>query len=189
MLAIIFQTSFSQDKNWSPHFQQTVIPQHKPKINAPYSGDFSLSDSSETQTSLTTTIFIGRKLWKGASVFYNPELAGGSGLSQARGIAGFTNGECFRIGDPKPTIYTARLFFRQDFALSNQRNFSKKVEKIIRLRKKSWKEKPMPTQPKMASIVFKVADPPIVFHLPSGNSPLLIILIIIPTPTTPEVSL
>ena len=128
MLAIIFQTSFSQDKNWLLHFQQTVIPQHKPKINAPYSGDFSLSDSSETQTSLTTTIFIGRKLWKGASVFYNPELAGGSGLSQARGIAGFTNGECFRIGDPKPTIYTARLFFRQDFALSNQRNFSKKVE-------------------------------------------------------------
>jgi high affinity Mn2+ porin len=127
LFVIITQTSFSQDKNWSIHFQQTVIPQHKPKINAPYSGEFSLSDSAETQTSLTTTIYIGRRLWKGASVFYNPELAGGSGLSQARGIAGFTNGECFRIGDPKPTIYTARLFFRQDFALSKQNNSSKRV--------------------------------------------------------------
>ena len=129
LLVIIFQTSFSQDKNWSLHFQQTVIPQHKPKINVPYSGDYSLSDSSETQTSITTTIFIGRKLWKGAAVFYNPEMAGGSGLSQARGIAGFTNGECFRIGNPAPAVYTARLFFRQDFALSNEGNFYKKAEK------------------------------------------------------------
>ena len=118
MIALV-QTSFSQDKNWSIHFQQTVIPQHKPKINAPYSGENSLTDTSETQTSLTTTIFLGRRLWKGATVFYNPELAGGSGLSQARGVAGFTNGECFRIGNPSPTIYTARLFLRQDFALRN----------------------------------------------------------------------
>ncbi len=110
--------AFAQNKNWTLHFQQTVIPQHKLKLNAPYSGAFSLSDTAETQTSLTTTIYIGRRLWKGGSAFYNPELAGGSGLSQARGIAGFTNGECFRIGNPSPTIYTARVFLRQDFALS-----------------------------------------------------------------------
>jgi high affinity Mn2+ porin len=116
------EISFAQNKNWSLHFQQTVIPQHKLAINAPYSGDFSLSDTAETQTSLTTTIYLGRRLWKGAAVFYNPELAGGSGLSQARGIAGFSNGECFRIGNPSPTIYTARLFFRQDFALKGSSN-------------------------------------------------------------------
>lgn len=127
-LFIFSEATFGQNKNWSLHFQQTVIPQHKLKINAPYSGDFSLSDTAETQTSLTTTIFVGRRLWTGASIFYNPELAGGSGLSQARGIAAFTNGECFRIGDPKPTIYTARLFFRQDIALPNHGNFKKKVE-------------------------------------------------------------
>ena len=132
LVIIILQSGFSQDKNWSLHFQQTVIPQHKPKINAPYSGDFSLSDTSETQTSLTTTIYLGRRLWKRAAAFYNPELAGGSGLSQARGIAGFTNGECFRIGDPKPTIYTARLFFRQDFALfGNKNNISEKKGKVV----------------------------------------------------------
>jgi high affinity Mn2+ porin len=121
LIFLITQTTFSQDKNWSLHFQQTVIPQHKPKISAPYSGENSLVDTSETQTSLTTTIFIGRRLWKGATVFYNPELAGGSGLSQARGVAGFTNGECFRIGNPSPTIYTARLYLRQDFALKNSK--------------------------------------------------------------------
>lgn len=132
LILIITQTCFSQDKNWSIHFQQTVIPQHKLKITAPYSGENSLVDTSETQTSLTTTIFIGRRLWKGAEVFYNPELAGGSGLSQAKGIAGFTNGECFRIGNPSPAIYTARLFFRQDFALSGKKDVNKKSsEKLV----------------------------------------------------------
>lgn len=121
ILIICYKTAIAQNKNWSLHFQQTVIPQHKLKINAPYSGSFSLSDTAETQTSLTTTLFIGRKLWSGAAIFYNPELAGGSGLSQARGIAGFTNGECFRIGNPSPTIYTARLFLRQDFALGKKK--------------------------------------------------------------------
>ena len=131
-LFILCDASFAQNKNWSIHFQQTIIPQHKLKINAPYSGENSLTDTSETQTSLTTTIYLGRRLWKGAAIFYNPELAGGSGLSQARGIAGFTNGECFRIGNPTPTIYTARLFLRQDFALSGEKTIesAKKLKDV-----------------------------------------------------------
>lgn len=72
----------------------------------------------ESQTSVTSTLFLGTRLWKGASVFINPELAGGSGLSQALGVAAATNGETFRIGDPAPKIYLARLFYRQVFALS-----------------------------------------------------------------------
>jgi high affinity Mn2+ porin len=50
-------------------------------------------------------------------VFLNPEVAGGSGLSGARGIAGFVNGETFRIGDPAPQLYLARLYLRQVFNL------------------------------------------------------------------------
>ena len=112
----------AQNKNWSIHLQQTVISQHKPAIKAPYQGENSLSDTAETQTSLTTTLYIARRLWSGAALYFNPELAGGSGLSQARGIAGFTNGECFRIGDPAPSVYVARLFMRQDFALGEERS-------------------------------------------------------------------
>jgi high affinity Mn2+ porin len=112
----------AQNKNWSIHLQQTVISQHKPAIKAPYQGENSLSDTAETQTSLTTTLYIARRLWSGAALYFNPELAGGGGLSQARGIAGFTNGECFRIGDPAPSVYVARLFMRQDFALGEERS-------------------------------------------------------------------
>src|SRR5205823_5779177 len=67
--------------------------------------------------SVTSTLFLGRKLWRGASFYFNPEVAGGKGISSALGIAGFTNGECFRIGDPSPTLYVARAFLRQHIAI------------------------------------------------------------------------
>ncbi len=102
------------------HFQQTVITQYHPEFSAPYTGFNSLHPEEETQTSLTSTAFLGLRLWKGASFYFNPELAGGSGFSQARGIAGFSNGETFRIGSPAPAIYLARAYYQQIFALSRK---------------------------------------------------------------------
>jgi len=66
---------------------------------------------------------MGVRLWKGASVFINPEIAGGSGLSEALGIAAATNGETFRIGDPAPKIYLARFFYKQVFALTSDKTY------------------------------------------------------------------
>ena len=104
-------------RNWSLHFQQTLIDQWHNNLNTPYSGDYSLADRESAKLSFTSTLFIGRRLWKNAAVYFNPEVAGGSGLSGARGVAGFTNGETFRIGDPSPNLYLARLYLRQVFAL------------------------------------------------------------------------
>ena len=104
-------------RNWSLHFQQTLIDQWHNDLRTPYAGDYSLADRESAKLSFTSTLFIGRRLWKGAAVYFNPEVAGGSGLSGARGIAGFTNGETFRIGDPSPNLYLARLYLRQVFAL------------------------------------------------------------------------
>lgn len=105
-------------ERFSIHAQTTVIDQFKPAFTAPYSGSNSVSTEKESQTSITSTFFLGTGLWKGASVHINPEIAGGSGLSQVLGIAAATNGETFRIGNPAPKIYIARLFFRQIIALS-----------------------------------------------------------------------
>src|SRR6478736_5747018 len=107
-----------QTSKWSLHFQQTVIPQYHFNFKAPYTGKNSLQPEEKMQVSLTSTMFIARKLWKNATAVFNPEMAGGSGLSQAHGIAGFTNGEAFRIGSPAPKIYAARYYVRQLFALS-----------------------------------------------------------------------
>src|SRR5438067_2397287 len=82
---------------FSIHAQTTVIYQYKPSFEVPYTGDNSLLPQAEGKTSVTSTLFLGARLWKGASVFVNPELAGGSGLSEVLGVAAATNGETFRI--------------------------------------------------------------------------------------------
>jgi len=99
------------------HFQLTTIQQWHSSLRTPYAGPYSLADREKAKLSLTTTAFIGRRLWRGAGVFFNPEIAGGSGLSSARGVAGFPNGETFRIGVADPVLYLARLYLRQTFAL------------------------------------------------------------------------
>jgi high affinity Mn2+ porin len=112
--------SFPEEQGWSTHFQMTIVSQSHPAFHAAYNGINSLSDSAEQNViSLTSTIFVGRKLWKGAAFYFNPEMAGGKGLSGARGIAGFPNGETFRIGDPALTLYTGRAYLQQVIPLKN----------------------------------------------------------------------
>ena len=113
----------AQNTNTNFHFQLTTVTQHKFDMPAPYTGTNSLIGPSETATTLTATIFWGVRLWKNASLYINPEVAGGSGISSAHGIGDFTNGEAFRVGDPSPTIYVARAFFRQTFSFSDERDY------------------------------------------------------------------
>ena len=105
-------------ENFSIHAQTTIINQNKTSFSAKYLGVNSLTTAAESQTSLTSTLYLGARLWSGAHAFLNPEIAGGSGLSGALGIASATNGETFRIGDPAPKMYIARLFFTQIFSLT-----------------------------------------------------------------------
>ena len=94
-------TDSTHQSPWSYHFQLTVIDQNHSGFKAAYSGTNSFADSVETgATSITTTLFLGRRLWKNAVLYFNPELSGGRGLSYAVGVAGALNGETYRIGDP-----------------------------------------------------------------------------------------
>ncbi|RFM25624.1 carbohydrate porin [Deminuibacter soli] len=105
---------------WTMHFQLTAVSQSHPSFKAQYSGPNSLVDSAEKGLlSVTTTLFAGKRLWKNAAVYFNPEIAGGSGMSGAKGIAGFPNGETFRIGNPAPALYVARAYLQQHIALAN----------------------------------------------------------------------
>jgi high affinity Mn2+ porin len=105
-------------ENWSYHYQITAIKQGHPAFKALYSGENSLVNKGEKALlSVTSTLYLGRRLWKGAAFYLDGEIAGGSGISSTKGVAGFPNGETFRIGDPSATLYIARAFFSQDFAL------------------------------------------------------------------------
>ena len=105
---------------WTNHFQATVISQSHSGFKAAYSGTNSLADSVEVgATSITATLFLGRKLWKGASVYFNPEISGGHGLSYALGVAGALNGETYRVGNPEPRVFIARAYIQQHIPLGN----------------------------------------------------------------------
>lgn len=133
------QTDSLMKKRFNLHFQQTIITQAKPGFNAKYSGTNSLSPKSESATSFTTTLFGGARLWKGAEFYFNPEMAGGKGLSQALGVAGFTNGETFRIGSPAPAIYIARAYLIQTFGWGNEVDtLADDANQLAGLRKKRY---------------------------------------------------
>jgi high affinity Mn2+ porin len=113
-----------QVSDWSNHFQATTVTQARGRISSPYAGPNSLSAGYENRTSLTATLFTGHKLWKDAYGIVNPEESGGGGLSGTHGIAGFPNGEIYRVDDPNPKINLSRAFVQQDIELGGE------VEKI-----------------------------------------------------------
>jgi len=108
----------SLEQNWTTHFQFTVIAQKHSGFRSAYSGMHSLADTVEPiATSITGTLFIGRRMWKGAALYLNPEISGGKGLSFAQGVAGALNGETYRVGSVAPQVYIARAYLRQVFPL------------------------------------------------------------------------
>jgi hypothetical protein len=123
--ATTFQYLFAQtidstnQKGWSYHFQFTVINQNHSGFRSHYSGINSLADTAETNAnSVTTTLYFGRRLWKGGAFYLDPELSGGRGLSYSVGVAGALNGETYRIGDPAPLVSVARAYYQQVIPLN-----------------------------------------------------------------------
>jgi high affinity Mn2+ porin len=71
----------------------------------------------ELETSFTSTLYIGHKLWDGAGLYFDPEIQAGKGLSSTLGLAGFPNGEIYRVSNPQLRATIARLFIRQSWNL------------------------------------------------------------------------
>lgn len=105
------------EESASLHFQSTVATQAHPAFAARYSGQNSMSPRAEAATSVVTDLFGGARLWKGGEFYFQPELAGGRGLSSTLGVAAFPSGEVYRVGDPAPVAVVARAFFRQVIGL------------------------------------------------------------------------
>lgn len=109
-----------KDSNFiSFHSQATSISQYHPSFRAPYAGVNSLLQNESIASSLTNTLFFAVRPWKTGLIIFNPEVSGGVGFSGTTGIAGFPNGEIYRVGNPKPTIYLARLILEERIPLRN----------------------------------------------------------------------
>ncbi len=102
---------------YSLHYQLTAATQAHPAFSAPYTRTNSLNPEAETAAAFVTTLYADLRLWRGAELLFNPEMSGGRGLSETRGVAAFPNGIVYRVGDPAPVVYVARLAVSQTFGL------------------------------------------------------------------------
>jgi len=57
----------------------------------------------------------------GGRALFNPSSAAAKGLSQTKGVAAFPSGIVYRVGDPAPALYLARLAISQTFGLGGGR--------------------------------------------------------------------
>ncbi len=102
---------------YSLHYQFTGATQYHPSFSAKYSGQNSLSPEGESATAFVTTLYADLRLWRGGELLFDPEMSGGRGLSSTLGVAGFPDGIVYRVGDPAPAVYVARLAISQTFGL------------------------------------------------------------------------
>jgi high affinity Mn2+ porin len=100
--------------------QANIIFQWHPAFNAAYSGPNSLHANAEDATSKVYTLFTGFEITPTTEVFADIESAGGRGISDALGLAGFTNLDVVRNPDLGPVPYLARLMLRQIIPLSSE---------------------------------------------------------------------
>jgi high affinity Mn2+ porin len=114
-------TSKGEEEHFSFHFQSTMATQTHPSFAAKYSGQNSMSREAETASAFVSTLYADFRLWPGGELLFNPEMSGGKGLSQTLGVAAFPSGIVYRVGDPAPAVYVARLAISQTFGLGGGR--------------------------------------------------------------------
>jgi high affinity Mn2+ porin len=111
----------SDTSRWWISGQANIILQWHPAFHSPYSGPNSFRAPAENDTSKVYTLYTGFALTHTTEIFVDAESAGGHGLSQALGLAGFTNLDVVRNPALGPTPYLARLLLRQIIPLSSER--------------------------------------------------------------------
>ena len=99
------------------HAQATATWQGYPAFSAAYSGPKSLPSAGQSAEIADIDIFAGYRLWRGAELWFNPEVNQGSGLNGTAGVVNFTNNEAYKIGLYEPYTRLQRLFIRQTIDL------------------------------------------------------------------------
>jgi high affinity Mn2+ porin len=103
--------------------QANIIFQAHGPFHSPYEGANSLLSRGEYKTSLVGTLYLGAEVLRNPQhhleAIYDEESAGGRGISEALGLAGFTNLDVVRNPTLGPIPYLARVELHQTIGLSS----------------------------------------------------------------------
>ncbi|HET7104259.1 MAG TPA: carbohydrate porin [Terracidiphilus sp.] len=104
--------------------QANVIYQGRLPFHSPYQGPNSFRNSAEYKTSLVGTLYtavaLAHSVRYATDLILDIEASGGRGLSQALGLAGFTNVDVVRNPTLGPKPYLARFQIHQVFGLTRE---------------------------------------------------------------------
>jgi high affinity Mn2+ porin len=107
---------------WWISGQANIIFQGRPAFHSAYEGTNSFRNSAEYKTSMVGTLYTAlrrnRSIRFNTDFIYDEEAAGGRGLSEALGLAGFTNLDVVRNPNLGSVPYTARYEIHQTIGLS-----------------------------------------------------------------------
>jgi len=95
--------------------QMTYVQQYHPAFRSPYRGANSLDPRSDGDETFALAVNVGLRLWNGAELIADPEVDQGFGLSNTVGVAGFPNGQAYRLGSSVPYFRLQRFYLRQFF--------------------------------------------------------------------------
>jgi high affinity Mn2+ porin len=110
----------SDDSRWWLSGQLNLISQAHGQFTSPYQGDNSLQPEAERALSRIWTIYTGIKLPGHTELLVDVESAGGRGLSDALGLAGFTNLDVVRNPTLGSAPYIARAMVHVTVPLSRE---------------------------------------------------------------------
>lgn len=111
-----------ENERWNAYGQFTYITSFKLPFSAPYTNANgsvnSLVPDYERSFTGTFTLFFGVRLWRGAELYFVPEVISERPLSGLHGIgSAIQNFELQKQGVETPQLYRARLYARQSFGL------------------------------------------------------------------------
>lgn len=110
----------TEQSRWWAAGQANVIFQTHPPFDANYTGANSFRPNYEKATSYVTTLYTGVAITNRTEFLLDAESTGGRGLSDALGLAGFTNLDVVRNPDLGKKPYLARILLHHTIALSTE---------------------------------------------------------------------
>ncbi len=112
------------ETRWWISGQENTIYQMHPNFHSPYQGTNSFTAPFQYKASEVATLYLGWQVHRApryeSEILYDEENAGGRGLSQALGLAGFTNLDVVRNPNLSELPYLARVEWHQTIGFTEE---------------------------------------------------------------------